>query len=101
MARYIEVEKAIKAIEELPNCYNGYSDTYDKACIIGTLEEVPTSDVVEVVRCKDCKYRKEYGERSYWCELDTGDPFELGRRAEKDDWFCKDGERRKDAEEID
>ena len=32
---------AIKAIDDLPNCYNGYSDTYDKAYIIGTLEEVP------------------------------------------------------------
>lgn len=33
---------AIKAIDDLPNCYNGYSDTYDKACIIGVLEELPT-----------------------------------------------------------
>lgn len=32
---------AIKAIDDLPNCYNGYSDTYDKACIIGVLEELP------------------------------------------------------------
>ena len=38
---------AIKAIEELPNCYNGWSDTYDKAYIIGTLEEVPSADVIE------------------------------------------------------
>ena len=35
---------AIKAIEELPNAYNGWSDTYDKAYIIGTLEEVPSAD---------------------------------------------------------
>lgn len=35
---------AIKAIESLPNCYNGYSDTYDKAYIIGTLEEVPSAE---------------------------------------------------------
>lgn len=46
---------AIKAIDDLPNCYNGYSDTYDKACIIGTLEEVPTIDAVPVVRCRECK----------------------------------------------
>lgn len=32
---------AIKTIDDLPNCYNGYSDTYDKAYIIGVLEEVP------------------------------------------------------------
>lgn len=35
---------AIKAIDDLPNCYNGYSDTYDKAYIIGTLEEVPSAE---------------------------------------------------------
>ena len=34
-------EDAIKAIEELPNAYNGWSDAYDKAYIISTLEEVP------------------------------------------------------------
>ena len=35
---------AIKAMEELPNAYNGWSDAYDKAYIIGTLEEVPSAD---------------------------------------------------------
>lgn len=38
----ISRQAAIKAIEDLPNCPNGYSDTYDKACIIGVLEELPT-----------------------------------------------------------
>ena len=37
-------EDAIKAIEELPNAYNGWSDAYDKTYIIGTLEEVPKAD---------------------------------------------------------
>lgn len=37
----ISRQAAIKAIDDLPNCYNGYSDTYDKACIIGVLEELP------------------------------------------------------------
>ena len=35
---------AIKAIEGLPNCPNGYSDTYDKAYIIGAIEEVPSAN---------------------------------------------------------
>ena len=38
---------AIQAILDLPNCPNGDSDTYDKQCIIDTLEEVPAADVVE------------------------------------------------------
>lgn len=36
---------AIKAIENLQDCYNGFSDTYDKACIIGALEEVPSAQL--------------------------------------------------------
>lgn len=40
---YILRSDAIKAIEDLPNCYNGFSDTYDKAYIIGALEEVPAA----------------------------------------------------------
>lgn len=58
--------------------------------------------VTGLVRCKDCKYRivnEHYGEKGYLplkaeCDLDTGDPFSLGRRAEEDDWFCADGERK-------
>lgn len=55
---------AIKAIDDLPNCYNGYSDTYDKAYIIGTLEEVPSvepkkgkwiyHDPLDVFECSVC-----------------------------------------------
>ena len=85
MQRYIAVKKAIEAIMDLPNCPNGYSDTYDKACIIGMLEEVPTADVVEVVRCKDCKFRGHiqlcpFGKRAM--------PHENG--------YCCYGERRED-----
>ena len=39
----IRRQAAIKAIEDLPNCYNGFSDTYDKSCIIGVLEELPSA----------------------------------------------------------
>lgn len=66
------------------------------------LPDCPAADVVEVVRCKDCKHRilnKRYGERGYMnikaaCDLDTGDPYQLGRFADVDDWFCADGERK-------
>ena len=42
MTDLISRRAAIKAIDDLPNCYNGYSDTYDKAYIIGVLEELPS-----------------------------------------------------------
>ena len=41
MSDLISRQAAIKAIENLQDCYNGFSDTYDKACIIGVIEEVP------------------------------------------------------------
>lgn len=43
MADLIDRQAAIKAIEDLQDCYNGFSDTFDKACIIGVLEEVPSA----------------------------------------------------------
>lgn len=43
MSNLINRQEAIKAINDLPNCQNGFSDTYDKAYIIGTLEELPTT----------------------------------------------------------
>ena len=58
----------------------------------------------EIIRCKDCRHRivnDHYREKGYlnikgYCELDTGDPFELGRDAQNDDWYCADAERRTD-----
>ena len=44
MSDLIRRSDAIKAIDELPNAYNGWSDAYDKAYIIDTLEEVPSAD---------------------------------------------------------
>lgn len=50
MTDYIDRQAAIKAIDDLPNCYKGYSDAYDKACIIGVLEELPPAEVEPVKR---------------------------------------------------
>ena len=66
------------------------------------INDAPTVDAVQVVQCRDCKHRvvnEHYGKKGYmnlkaYCELDTGDIFELGRNAEDDDWFCEDGERK-------
>jgi len=59
------------------------------------------AELIKVVRCKDCIHRGSYEYNSHgypkvrpMCELDTGDPYELGRNAEDDEWFCADGEER-------
>lgn len=43
MTDLISRQAAIDAIKDLPNCPNGYSDTYDKARIIGVLEDLPST----------------------------------------------------------
>lgn len=52
----------------------------------------------ELIRCKDCKHRvaahPRYAPVTAICDLDTGDPFELGRNAYDDNWFCADGEKK-------
>ena len=61
--RYIDANKLRKNVEDLHDCYNGFSDTYDKACIIGLIDEQPTADVVERKKGK-------------WLYLDGLDAFE-------------------------
>lgn len=75
---------AIDAIEGLPNLYNGFSDSYDKAYIIWVLEELPSAE--PVIRCKDCKHYNA----GYECLIE-------GYGIERDkDWFCGDAERKED-----
>ena len=70
MPRYIDADKLKKDILALRDCDNGFSGTYDKACIIDIIDEQPTADVVEVVRCKDC----------VWRDIDPIDAFTTGCR---------------------
>lgn len=87
MTDLISRRAAIKDICDLPNCDNGYSDTYDKACIIGVLEEQSPIDAVPVVRCRDCKYGPFYDD----IYLMRGE-CEFGDNGM--DFFCAYGERR-------
>ena len=83
----ISRQDAIKAIEDLPNCYNGFSDTYDKACIIGALEELPSAEP-EIIRCKDCKHWKHSTIIPNYCDV-----WDWCNRA---DDFCSFAERREE-----
>ena len=42
----ISRQAAIDAIKGLNDTPNGYSDTYDKECIIGVLEDLPSAEAV-------------------------------------------------------
>ena len=62
MAEYIEREKAFKLIKEQKEKETGaYSKgrntgLFIAGSIINNKEVLPTADVVEVVRCKECKH---------------------------------------------
>lgn len=96
MGEYVKRSDALHAVGDVhPLDYNAQG-------IVERIKTIPAADMVEVVRCRDCKHRivnEHYGEKGYlklkaMCELDRGDPFELGRYAEEDDWFCADGKRK-------
>lgn len=81
MKKYVDAEGVMRA------CYDSFLKTGNKVYreIFALVEAVPAADVVEVVRCKDCKYRDD-------------DDFCTGRGYPNvlvpDDGFCDKGERR-------
>ena len=59
------------------------------------VDEMPAADVVEAVRCKDCKYNGGDCERCLNPNLPiVGD--DATYLAIDPDWYCADGKRRKD-----
>lgn len=87
MAKYIEREEAIRetinSIVEILDIHNSISLT-KIAC---KMREFPTADVVEVVRCKDCKRAKPLIFKNfYFCRK--------YRACRETDDYCSFGERR-------
>lgn len=63
------------------------------------IDDAPTIDAVEVVRCGECKHRSEDGEcdcNSLYMQME-GDSIGVGFVPEKD-FYCAYGERREDIE---
>lgn len=94
MARYIDADALISAIKrELWDwvTVDGMTATTVLKQTITDIQNAPTADVVEVVRCKDCVHHKNAPRTMYvWCECVDG--------LLPNDWFCADGERRDDEE---
>lgn len=86
MSRLIDADKLKRYIPTRMDMQDLYLPVHFKTLI----DEQPTVDAVEVVRCADCKwcgwiYRKEKSLDTLVC-----DRFD---RDVKYDWFCADGER--------
>ena len=86
---FIEREAAINAIEN--DCLELVY--YTKEDAIQCVKATPAADVVEVARCRECKYSYKdeiFGNR--WCDS------HLGCRKVKDDGYCYLGERKEGAD---
>jgi hypothetical protein len=86
MARYIDADATLKSLpDDLPY----------KASVKRVLAQAPTADVVEVVRCKDCKWAEQVmiGRCVNWiCKC----PWMFERYVRGG--FCSYGERKEGAE---
>ena len=83
---YIKQETVISELKNLPEQERiEYMGIYD--CI----KSVPAADVVEVVRCKDCKHSRKMTSGDYICVVDH-------RLAHNENDFCSYGERKDGAE---
>ena len=91
MSDYIKKEDAIRQVCE--GCNQEFSDEpcEPNDCIIRKkLKSVPTADVVEVVRCKDCKHIKE----EHFNILPDGFSCELSGLMVEQEHYCSYGERK-------
>ncbi len=89
MPRYIDADALIIEIDMSEEI-----SAYDAIVFEEMVNKQPTADVVEVVRCKNCKYYLRSNEK---CELlDTRLHFYETDNTWTEDAFCAWGERRED-----
>lgn len=90
MSRYIDAKYNL---HDLP-CYFDFSDE-ELDAISTVLKLMPTADVVEVVRCKDCKHYSADGWGYGNCYRGSVEYLRMA-----DNGFCSYGERREDVNAI-
>ena len=61
------------------------------------LDALPTIDAVPVVRCRECKYLRQYNDKkeTYFCANPRG----IAAPIIKKNWFCSNGKQKEDAYE--
>ena len=94
MSRYIDADALIEKLRVGGSVLCSTLPIEDKAyvnilleALMDTIDAEPTADVVEVVRCEDCKWNKSTPHNPICVDDDC--PKDVG-------YFCADGERRED-----
>lgn len=103
--KYISQDAAIDAVD-VCNLHRGIIDALQ-----AIISDIPSADVVEVVRCRDCKHRPVVTDESHPYGFGLACPKEGAyqdvtcpylcddgyyNRMPADGWYCADGERRAD-----
>lgn len=86
MSRYIDADALKQRIREK------FDGLIERIEINSVINSHPTANVVEVVRCKDCRYWQDNQEGHYPNELC---PWDKNETPDEDD-YCSFGERRED-----
>lgn len=114
MARFIDADKIITDAVKEKKFFIEYDDVFNSQKVVKTIygdfadfiNSQPTADVVEVVRCKDCEFFREYSDaHKRAVERADGDCF-LKQTHSYDEHFmacryndfCSDGKRKEGAE---
>ena len=88
MARYIDADELYCRIKTHTNPYGKPTLDYESGVkVLDMIKQSPTADVVEVVRCKDCRHGSKCTDEYYTCKVDH-------RLAHDEDDFCSYGERK-------
>ena len=104
MSDYIKREDAVRTMTGKPIIVNqgnveAVTRIYEE--FVKRIDDIPAADVVEVVRCKDCKHKPIKDDRDSWpifpneennpcpCQCDDG----FYSWFPKDDFYCSYGER--------
>lgn len=83
--RYIDADALVKRLKHSP-LFLGTNMQF-KDGVVDLVEKQPTADVVEVVRCKDCKHGQSQKRIGVICEYDQNGAFRAYNG------FCSYGER--------
>lgn len=85
MSRYIDAELLKDGIESIDSKYgNDNESLISQPSVLDLIEEQPTVDAVDVIRCKDCIWHETLSWVDYCIEFDT---------ETKLDDFCSRGEK--------
>lgn len=85
MSRYIDADK----VYEMAIIHENFKQSIaDLVSLKEVLDDTPTADVVEVVRCKDCRMAEEYLMVDGWYYCNNNE------LSHKPNHFCSYGERK-------